>query len=212
MSRPTIGDLLISHFDRALKTLIPYSNSASENSPSEKFESATLSESERSHIAGLMRVNHTGEACAQGLYQGQALTAKLPGIYQAMEAAADEEIDHLVWCEQRLAELNSRASLLNPLWYGLSYAMGALAGIAGDKYSLGFVAATEERVCEHLKDHLTQVPESDKKTRAILDRMLADEARHATNALKAGGKPFSDSAKNIMTEVAKVMTKASYRI
>lgn len=210
--KPAIGDLLISHFDRALKTLIPNSNYPNKQNPANHHESNNYNDKDKQHIAGLMRVNHTGEVCAQGLYQGQALTAKLPDMYQAMEHAADEEIDHLVWCEERLDDFGEKPSLLNPVWYGLSYMMGAVAGFAGDKYSLGFVAATEERVCAHLQEHLEQTPETDQKTRAILIQMLEDEARHATNALNAGGIVFSPAAKDIMTRVSSIMTKTSYHI
>jgi ubiquinone biosynthesis monooxygenase Coq7 len=159
-----------------------------------------------------MRVNHTGEVCAQALYQGQALTAKLPKVREKMEQAAAEEVDHLVWCEERLRQLGSHTSHLNPVWYGLSFAMGAAAGIAGDRWSLGFVAATEERVCEHLSDHLEQLPEEDEKSRRILEQMLEDERRHGDLALEAGGKVFPEPVKRAMTAVSRLMTSTSYRI
>jgi len=159
-----------------------------------------------------MRVNHTGEVCAQALYQGQALTAKLPTVRTEMQQAAAEEVDHLVWCEQRLRELDSQPSYLNPAWYGLSFALGAVAGAIGDKVSLGFVAATEERVCSHLRDHLKSLPEEDRKSRLILQQMLEDEQRHGDNALEAGGTDFPRPIKDAMTAVSKVMTSSSYRI
>jgi ubiquinone biosynthesis monooxygenase Coq7 len=171
-----------------------------------------LSEAERRHAAGLMRVNHTGEVCAQALYQGQALTAKLPTVRDEMQQAAAEEVDHLVWCEQRLRELESRPSLLNPAWYGLSFALGAVAGAISDKVSLGFVAATEERVCNHLRDHLKSLPEEDRKSRLIVQKMLEDEQRHGDKALQAGGSEFPRQVKDAMTVVSQVMTRSSYRI
>jgi ubiquinone biosynthesis monooxygenase Coq7 len=159
-----------------------------------------------------MRVNHTGEVCAQALYQGQALTAKLPTVREEMREAAAEEVDHLVWCEERLRQLNSRPSVLNPAWYGLSFAMGALAGAVGDAVSLGFVAATEERVCAHLKDHLRQLPEDDRRSRLILQQMLEDEERHGANALAAGGHDFPRPVKTAMTALSQVMTRSSYYV
>jgi ubiquinone biosynthesis monooxygenase Coq7 len=187
-------------------------HTAGRPSPAEGHDDTELSPEERRHVAGLMRVNHTGEVCAQALYQGQALTAKLPTVREEMQQAAEEEIDHLVWCEQRLRELDSHTSYLNPAWYGLSFALGAIAGAIGDKVSLGFVAATEERVCNHLKEHLRQVPEEDRKSQLILQQMLEDEQRHGENALQAGGTDFPPPVKDAMSAVAKVMTRSSYRI
>lgn len=204
-----LTDTLISHFDRGLKTLIPGSCRSQRPNPATS-EIPDYKQAEKQHISGLMRVNHTGEVCAQALYQGQALTAKLPGVRATMDIAADEEIDHLVWCEQRLNDLNSRPSLLNPVWYALSYAIGAAAGLAGDKVSLGFVAATEQRVCDHLDNHLRQIPEKDYGTREILIAMREDEHRHATQALASGGKDLPESVKNLMTKVSNAMTKTSY--
>ena len=149
---------------------------------------------------------------AQALYQGQALTAKLPEIREKMEHAAEEEIDHLVWCEQRLQELGSQTSVLNPLFYGLSFAIGATAGAISDKVSLGFVAATEQQVCKHLDDHLQQIPATDRKSRAILEQMRIDEEEHATSALDAGGYRFPAPIKFAMSLMAKVMTRTTYRI
>ena len=130
-----------------------------------------------------MRVNHAGEVCAQALYQGQALTAKLPEVGQQMEEAAAEEIDHLAWCEERITELGGNTSLLNPIWYAMSFGIGAGAGLISDKLSLGFVAATEDQVCEHLKIHLDQLPVNDHKSRAIVEEMLVDEERHAMDVV-----------------------------
>jgi len=173
---------------------------------------AELSESETRHVAGLMRINHTGEVCAQALYQGQALTARLPQVRRAMEQAADEEIDHLAWCEQRIRQLGSHTSVLNPLFYGLSFGIGATAGLISDRISLGFVAATEDQVCKHLDEHLGQLPASDDKSRAILEQMREDEQQHSTAAIEAGGLRFPAPVKFGMSLVSKVMTKATYRI
>lgn len=205
-------DKLISQADQALRTLVPNVAQAGQSSPAEAKPFHPLDGAEKKHIASLMRVNHTGEVCAQALYQGQALTAKLPNVRQEMEQAAQEEIDHLVWCEQRIKQLDSHTSLLNPLFYAASFSLGALAGIAGDKWSLGFVAATEDQVCRHLTEHLKQLPEDDEKTRAILEKMLSDEKEHGDRAIQAGGVEFSNTAKSLMTAASKVMTKTSYTI
>ncbi len=159
-----------------------------------------------------MRVNHTGEVCAQALYQGQALTAKLPRVRKEMEHAAAEEVDHLAWCEQRVKELGGRTSVLNPFWYGLSFGLGAAAGAVSDKVSLGFVAATEDQVCQHLKAHQTSLPEEDAKSRAIVGQMLEDEYKHGQSALQAGGYDFPFWVKRIMRATSKAMTFVSYRI
>jgi len=205
-------DKIITNADLALRTLVPSAANAGQPSPAESQQSGEVNDQQRHHIAGLMRINHTGEVCAQALYQGQALTAKLPTIRREMELAAEEEIDHLVWCEQRINELGGRTSVLNPLFYAASFAIGAAAGMAGDKWSLGFVAATEDQVCKHLQDHLEQLPEDDGKTRAVLTRMLADEETHGTRALEAGGQEFSASSKKLMTAASKLMTKTVYRV
>ena len=205
-------DHLIGHIDNALKTLSPRAASAQRASPAKNFDEAALTDQEQKHAAGLMRINHTGEVCAQGLYQGQSVTAKLPNIRQAMIEAAEEEIDHLVWCEQRLEELNSRTSLLNPAFYAMSYGVGALAGALGDKWSLGFVAATEHQVCKHLEEHLESLPEQDLRSRAVLDLMHEDELKHASIALEAGGVVFPGWFQKGMTVMSKVMTKSTYKI
>jgi len=208
----SLVDRFITEADNVLRTLGSSSHRAGRPSPAEGHTETQFSEEERQHVAGLMRVNHTGEVCAQALYQGQALTARLPEVREEMKTACDEEVDHLVWCEDRLRELNSYTSRLNPLWYSLSFAMGAAAGAVGDKWSLGFVAATEERVCNHLRDHLKQLPEDDRRSRLILQKMLEDEQRHGENALNAGGEDFPRPVKDAMTAVSQVMTRSSYRI
>ncbi len=205
-------DRLLLQADAAMRTLIPNSSHASRPSPALVEPKSTLDDQQTQHIAGLMRINHTGEVCAQALYQGQALTAKLPEIREQMEQAAAEEIDHLVWCEQRIQELGSHTSRLNPLFYGLSFAIGATAGAISDKVSLGFVAATEDQVCKHLDDHLEQIADSDPKSQAVLKQMRIDEEEHANIALDAGGYRFPAPIKFGMSLMAKVMTSSTYRI
>lgn len=206
-------DRLVIQADRALKTVVPFSNQASHSAPlATEMTDHALTPAEMKHAAGLMRVNHTGEVCAQALYQGQALTAKLPTVRLQMEQAADEEIDHLVWCEQRLATLNSQTSVLNPVWYLMSYSLGAISGVIGDKWSLGFVAATEELVGKHLVSHLTSLPEHDLQSRAIVAQMIIDEQSHAEHALASGGYPYPAPIKKGMEFTAKIMTTSSYYI
>jgi len=205
-------DRLLLQADAALRTLIPGSSQPSRPSPANTVGETNLSENQNRHLAGLMRINHCGEVCAQALYQGQALTAKLPEVRKQMEQAAQEEVDHLAWCEQRLTELGSRPSLLNPLFYGLSFSIGALTGRISDRISLGFVAATEEQVCRHLDEHLQQLPDDEQKSRAILERMREDEQQHAEAALAAGGFHFPAPVKFGMRCIAKVMTKSTYRL
>jgi ubiquinone biosynthesis monooxygenase Coq7 len=210
--RLSLADRLIGQFDRALRTLHPSGVAADRPSPSEHLMDVDLSAAERRHAAGLMRVNHAGEVCAQALYQGQAATAKLANVRQKMEKAANEEIDHLAWCDERLRQLHSRPSLLNPLWYGLSFGLGAAAGLVSDKASLGFVAATEEQVSEHLRDHLKRLPPEDQKSRAIVHTMLKEEEEHGQSALRAGGYRFPTPVKKLMRLTSKLMTATSYRM
>lgn len=171
-----------------------------------------LTDAERQLAGRLMRINHAGEVAAQGLYQGQALTAKLPLVREQMEQAASEENDHLNWCRQRAGELGTHTSLLDPAWYLGSVAIGAVAGLAGDKWSLGFVAETERQVVKHLEGHLAQLPQHDAKSRAILEQMRIDEGQHATTATSAGGIELPTPVKKIMGLMSKVMTKTAYRI
>jgi 3-demethoxyubiquinol 3-hydroxylase len=207
-------DHFIARADRLLRIIsqAPNAPGAKRPSPAQQVPEAPLKAHERKHSAGLMRVNHSGEVCAQALYRGQALTARLPEVREDMERAAAEEVDHLVWCRERLDELGSHTSYLNPLWYGLSFSLGAGAGLVGDRVSLGFVAATEDQVCKHLESHLKKLPEGDRKSRAVVEQMLDDEARHADMALAAGGMRFPAPVKGIMTLVSRVMTETSYRI
>jgi 3-demethoxyubiquinol 3-hydroxylase len=205
-------DRLLLQADMALRTLLPFSGQPSRPSPAIVQNEAELDTDQARHVAGLMRINHTGEVCAQALYQGQALTAKLPEVRAAMEHAADEETDHLAWCEQRIRQLGSQPSVLNPLFYGLSFGVGAVAGLISDRVSLGFVAATEDQVVKHLDEHLQQLPPEDEKSRAILEQMREDEAQHATSAVEAGGLRFPAPVKLGMTLLSKVMTKSTYRL
>lgn len=205
-------DRLISSADQALRTVVPSAAAANQASPADQQPIDELDPKQHKHIAGLMRINHTGEVCAQALYQGQALTAKLPDVRADMEQAAQEEINHLVWCEQRLKQLGSHTSVLNPVFYAASFTLGAAAGLVGDKWSLGFVAATEEQVCQHLREHLQQLPESDHKSRAILKQMLEDEAKHGDHALAAGGEELPAELKSLMTALSKIMTKTTYQL
>lgn len=205
-------DGLLVQVDKALRTIAVDKPPHERPSPAKKTSEQALTEEEKRHAAGLMRVNHTGEVCAQALYQGQALTAKLTRVRSEMEHAADEEIDHLAWCQERVNQLGSHTSLLNPLWYGLSFGIGATTGLISDKLSLGFVAATENQVCKHLESHLQKLPSEDKKSRAIVSQMLEDEAKHADTALEAGGLKFPAPVKGLMTLISKAMTKTSYRI
>ncbi|WOE32565.1 MULTISPECIES: 2-polyprenyl-3-methyl-6-methoxy-1,4-benzoquinone monooxygenase [unclassified Acinetobacter] len=204
-------DKLIHSFDQALRSLVPGATSAQRENPGES-EHAQLSVSDARHVAGLMRVNHSGEVCAQALYHGQALTAKLPNVRREMEQAAIEEQDHLAWCEDRLQELDSVPSLLNPVWYSLSFTMGAIAGIAGDKYSLGFVAETERQVSLHLQHHIQQLPAQDQRSLKILQQMNQDELHHRDTALEAGGVDLPTPVRMTMSMISKLMTKTSYYI
>jgi ubiquinone biosynthesis monooxygenase Coq7 len=216
--RFSVLDELILNVDRVVKTLSAQSITPVRPSPATAIRSktgeteATLNESVRSHIGGLMRVNHTGEVCAQALYQGQALTARNEQTRSAMQQSAIEEEDHLAWCEQRLTELNSHTSYLNPLFYAMSFGIGAAAGLVGDKWSLGFIAATEDQVCAHLRSHLSELPEQDKKSRAIIEQMIVDEEQHGQNALNAGGAKFSKRQTKLMSAVSKLMTRSAYKI
>lgn len=212
MRHYSLFDRIITEADKALRALAPEATQARRPTPAEPHFEADLNEAERRHVAGLMRVNHTGEVCAQALYQGQALTARLPQVRREMEEAAKEEEDHLAWCEERVRAMGSHTSLLNPLWYAMSFGIGAAAGLAGDKWSLGFVAETEKQVCAHLSGHLERLPVQDEKTRAVVSQMHHDEAEHMRMALKAGAAELPAPVKQAMTTVAKVMTTAAYRI
>ncbi len=206
------ADRLLVNLDQAIRTVFGKPLTTGRPNPAEGIAESELDDRERKHTARLMRINHTGEVCAQALYQGQALTARLPEVQQAMARSAQEENDHLDWCEKRIGELGDRKSLLNPLWYAGSFAIGALAGIAGDKWSLGFVVETERQVESHLDDHLNEVPANDARTRAILERMKEDEIHHADVARAAGGAPLPAPIRLAMRLTSKVMTRSVYWI
>jgi ubiquinone biosynthesis monooxygenase Coq7 len=203
-------DNLIGQFDQALRTVFGPPPTSSRPDPAAARSDADLSASERDLVGRLMRINHTGEICAQALYQGQALTARLPNVRDKMEQAAVEENDHLAWTEQRARELGTHTSYLNPLFYAGSFAIGALAGAAGDKWSLGFVAETERQVVRHLHKHLAQLPAQDEKSRAILEQMNEDEGRHATTAIESGAAELPPPVKRLMQLMSKVMTRSVY--
>lgn len=208
----TRADNLIHQFDTVLRTLVPHAAKPSRPTPAADIADEPMNDVEREHAAGLMRINHTGEVCAQALYQGQGLTAKLPDTREQMEHAAQEEIDHLAWCDARLQELDGRTSVLNPLFYAASFGLGAVAGAVGDRVSLGFVAATEEQVGRHLDDHVQRLPVGDRRSRAVLEQMRIDEAHHERWALEAGGARFPFPVKFGMRLMSKVMTTSVYRI
>ena len=205
-------DLLINEVDKGLKYSTQNYQTESRTYPADKIEQDSLNEFEKNHSAGLMRVNHSGEVCAQALYRGQALTAKLGDTRTKMEQAASEELDHLSWCNKRLEDLNNKPSLLNPIWYGMSFSIGAVAGLIGDNWSLGFVHETEEQVVKHLDGHLDKLSKKDLKTKAVIEQMRIDEEQHSHDALEAGAEILPDEIKNLMSKFAKVMTNSSYHI
>jgi len=207
----SFADLVIGQVDQALRTLTGQHGVRRPN-PAGALVEVPLSADDSAHAAGLMRVNHTGEICAQALYQGQALSARDPAVRRALLEAAAEEADHLAWCEDRLQELESAPSLLNPAFYAMSYAMGAVTGLLGDRVSLGFVEATEDQVCRHLEEHLERLPAEDGRSREIVTRMHDDEARHGAEALARGGAEFPAPVKTAMRLLSRVMTESTYRI
>lgn len=210
MTATTI-DKFITELDKGLRTVFSTAHSSRPH-PDQAAGETPLTEAERRHAAGLMRVNHSGEVCAQALYNGQALTARDPAVVAALKQASQEETEHLAWCERRIAELGGHKSLLNPLWYAGSFALGALAGAIGDKWSLGFLAETEHQVGGHLQEHLSQLPASDKKSRAIVTQMQIDEAAHATTAIEHGGVDLPLPVKTTMKLTSKILTYTAYRL
>jgi len=204
-------DRAITEFDRALRT-VAGAHQARRPSPAGDLPEADLEAAERERAAALMRVNHVGEVCAQALYQGQALTARESGTRQSLEAAAQEEEDHLAWSAQRVGELGGRLSLLNPLWYAGSLAIGVAAGLLGDRWNLAFLAETERQVEEHLSGHLERLGAADQRTRAVVEAMRADEARHRNMAIALGAAELPPPAKAAMRALAKMMTTVAYRI
>jgi len=204
-------DNLIIAFDNGLRTLLAPAHSARPH-PDADIAGSELGIEEKQLAAALMRVNHSGEICAQALYQGQALTARNPAARAALETAAAEETDHLAWTAQRVAELGGRVSVLNPLWYAGSFALGAAAGLLGDRWNLGFLAETERQVEGHLAGHLERVPPRDEKSRVILEQMKADEARHALTAVEHGAAELPAPVRLAMKLGSRVMTRTSFWI
>jgi ubiquinone biosynthesis monooxygenase Coq7 len=204
-------DRLLDSTQNALAT-VAGSPRAGRANPGADTPDVVLDDAERRHAAGLMRINHVGEVCAQALYVGQAAVARDPATREQLLAAAQEETDHLAWCADRLRELDSRPSLLNPLWYAGSYAIGALAGLRGDGWNLGFVVETERQVEAHLAEHLQTLPEADGRSRAILRTMKADEARHADHAEAAGARRLPQPIPRAMAAASKLMKSVAYRL
>ena len=205
-------DRLLLNVEQALRTVHGTPPATERPDPADAIAPSQLDEQAQKHAAGLMRINHVGEICAQALYQAQALTARDPNLQNSMARAADEENDHLRWCEARVKALNSHTSYLNPLWYAGSFAIGTCAGLAGDKWSLGFVAETERQVVKHLDSHLQQLHANDQQSRAVVEQMKEDEAKHATWAVNAGGAELPKPVTWLMQACSKVMTSAAYRI
>lgn len=205
------ADQVILEFDRALRTV--FAKACSQRAmPGVELPEAEMSETERVHACGLMRVNHCGEICAQALYQGQALTSRDPSVREALRGAANEETEHLAWTERRVSELGGRKSLLNPLLYVGSLSMGVVAGCFGDQWNLGFLAETERQVEAHLNGHLASLPLQDQRSRSIVDQMRLDEIQHAETAVRLGAAELPRVAKLAMTMAAKIMTGTAYRV
>ena len=209
--RLSLLDRLIAPADQALRTLSGVAT-ASRPYPATAVGETITKPADRRRIGALMRVNHSGEVSAQALYQGQAFVARSGPVKESLLEAGREEVDHLDWCARRIDELGERVSLLNPLWYAGSFAIGVLAGLSGDRFSLGFVAETERQVGEHLQKHLQQLPEEDSRTRAIIEQMRIDEERHGSSAMSAGGAPLPILVRSLMRVVAKIMTLTATRI
>jgi len=203
-------DRLVNELDK--RTAFGPAPKAVRENPASTIADTELSRSERDLASRFMRINHAGEICAQGLYQGQAMTARLPRVRKKMEQAAEEENDHIAWTADRIRELDGHTSYLNPLWYAGSFSLGALAGLVGDRWSLGFVAETEKQVVRHLEGHLEQLSPGDKKSRAILEQMKVDEGKHATTAISAGAATFPMSIQKLMQLMSKIFTNTAYWI
>ncbi len=205
-------DRILIGLDHALKGSGGSAVAAVRDNPAGSIAETSMDESELQHVAGLMRINHTGEVCAQALYAGQAAGARTAEVRDKMQQAADEEQDHLAWCAERLDELDSHPSRLDWFWYSGSYALGLVAGFAGDKWSLGFLQETENQVEAHLQEHIGRLPESDKRSQAILEQMKIDEAAHAAMAEKAGAKPLPEPIRRLMKFTADTMKAIAYRV
>lgn len=205
-------DRFITEFDTALRSVVGGAHAHRPTPGSDVQSTALLDVKDREHAAGLMRVNHVGEVCAQALYQSQKLVARNSEIRQMLDHSGQEEMDHLAWCETRLQELGSHTSYLNPLWYAGSFAIGLAAGLAGDKWSLGFVAETEKQVENHLESHLEKLPVEDERSRAIVDQMRIDEIEHGQAAILAGAAVLPEPIQKLMQAMSKVMTSTAYKI
>ena len=205
-------DRLIQEFDTALRSVVGGAHAHRPTPGSDFGGNSGLDAVERKHAAGLMRVNHVGEVCAQALYQSQKLVARNPEIQEMLDHSGQEEMDHLAWCETRLQELGSHTSYLNTLWYAGSFVIGLAAGLAGDKWSLGFVAETEKQVENHLESHLEKLPKEDQRSRAIVDQMRIDEIAHGQAAKNAGGANLPEPIQKIMQAMSKIMTTTAYKI
>lgn len=206
-----LPDRVIENVDVVLRTLFAPAQTVRPY-PDQDLAEGEMTDEERQHALGLMRVNHVGEVCAQALYQGQALTARDETNRAALEHAAQEEVEHLAWTQKRIEELGGRTSLLNPLWYASSLAVGVAAGVLGDKWNLGFLEETENQVTQHLEEHLQGLPEQDVKSRAIVEQMREDEMKHAHMAQQFGAAPLPAPVKGMMAAMSKVMTTISYKI
>jgi len=205
-------DRLLAGANNALRTIAAPAGRPARKNPAAGIADSDLSPEQRSHAAGLMRVNHAGEIAAQGLYQGHAAVARDRETEQQMQRAADEEFDHLAWCEQRLAELEASPSRLSPVWYAGAFAIGAVSGVLGDRWSLGFIAETEKQVCAHLDSHLDRLPDQDARSRAIVEKMRDEEQQHGENAIDAGAAELPVAVQRLMQLTAKVMTETAYRV
>ena len=205
-------DRLLASANNALRTVAGPAGKTARANPAEHIIDADLDARQKAHAAGLMRVNHAGEVCAQALYQGHAAVARDTSIEAQMQHAADEEFDHLAWCEQRINELGEDVSKLSPFWYAGAFAIGAASGILGDKWSLGFIAETEKQVCAHLDSHLESLPVEDAKSRAIVEQMRDEEEEHGKNAAEAGAADLPQPVRRLMQTTAKVMTKTAYYV
>ncbi|MEW6679092.1 MAG: 2-polyprenyl-3-methyl-6-methoxy-1,4-benzoquinone monooxygenase [Pseudomonadota bacterium] len=211
LPKPPSPEAFILQFDKALRTV--FASAASRRPhPDADVPEADMDEADKRHAAGLMRINHSGEVCAQALYAGQALTARNPEAQRALLEAAEEETEHLAWCERRLTELGSHKSYLNPLWYAGSFALGAFAGALGDKWNLGFLAETERQVEGHLDSHLDKLPPQDGRSRAIVEQMKQDEIRHAETAIAHGGAELPGPVKQTMKLTSRLLTRLAYRV
>jgi len=203
-------DRLLAGANNALRTVAAPAGRSARANPAANIIDADLDARQKRHAAGLMRINHAGEVAAQALYQGHATVARDKHVEAQMQHAANEEFDHLAWCEERIKELGEDVSKLSPLWYAGAYAIGAASGILGDKWSLGFIAETERQVCAHLDDHLESLPPEDVKSRAIVEQMRDEEEEHGENAEDAGAADLPAPVKRLMRMTAKVMTKTAY--